>query len=469
MTSHDFRKIYTRPTRVQDLEHYIVNPVFLLPNNPLREVVYIAREGKWEAWYREDEIMKWIDGLVNRLLSKEWSIEKHLVDFDRDRGILENCTNELVEKSRIFETKEVLAAYEKVFAGWIKFVDYLWMPWAITLKVEEIFVERLKEKYPRWQDMYNALAVATKPIQMQILIEELLQWKIDGEEEAVIEKLAVEYGYLAVYSVNESGWTAADLPNQIAEIKDPQAELLKMKKERKEAIESVNKVFEQLKDEQELLELAKTIHEYVYLRTERIDVYKWTRLHDAKFYRAFEKHFDLDQGWAGHLTRSEIISALKSGELPAKEIMSARAEERYAVYLVPGETRVITDEQDIKSFVESKIPDYYKSEQKNFVEGKPAFKGKISGKVRLILRLDEVPSMKKGEILVANMTHPDYMPAIHKAAGIVTDEGGIVCHAAIISRELKIPCVMGTGEATKIFKTGEMVEVDADNGVVRRV
>ncbi len=77
--------------------------------------------------------------------------------------------------------------------------------------------------------------------------------------------------------------------------------------------------------------------------------------------------------------------------------------------------------------------------------------------------------MRKGEIIVANMTHPDYIPAIRKARAIVTDEGGVVCHAAIISRELKIPCIIGTGEATKVFKDGDRVEVDALRGVVKKI
>ena len=65
------------------------------------------------------------------------------------------------------------------------------------------------------------------------------------------------------------------------------------------------------------------------------------------------------------------------------------------------------------------------------------------------------------------MTRPELMPAVKKAKAIVTDEGGITCHAAIISRELKIPCIIGTKIATKILKDGDFVEVDANNGVIR--
>lgn len=74
-----------------------------------------------------------------------------------------------------------------------------------------------------------------------------------------------------------------------------------------------------------------------------------------------------------------------------------------------------------------------------------------------------------GDVIVAEMTSPDYVPWMKQAAGFVTDEGGLTCHAAIVARETQKPCVVGTRIATKVFKTGDMVEVDAKNGVVRRV
>jgi pyruvate,water dikinase len=70
-------------------------------------------------------------------------------------------------------------------------------------------------------------------------------------------------------------------------------------------------------------------------------------------------------------------------------------------------------------------------------------------------------------VLVTSMTTPDFIVAMKKAGAIVTDEGGLSCHAAIVSRELKIPCVIGTKIATKVFKDGDRVEVDANKGIVK--
>ena len=85
------------------------------------------------------------------------------------------------------------------------------------------------------------------------------------------------------------------------------------------------------------------------------------------------------------------------------------------------------------------------------------------------MSFDEIPKMQKGEILVASMTRPEYVPAMKKAVAIVTDEGGLMSHAAIVSRELGIPCIVGTKIATSTLKTGDIVEVDADKGIVRKI
>ena len=101
------------------------------------------------------------------------------------------------------------------------------------------------------------------------------------------------------------------------------------------------------------------------------------------------------------------------------------------------------------------------------VKGFTASRGKVTGKVKILVSSEEMNKVEEGDILVAVMTRPDYLPAMQKAAGFVTDEGGITCHAAIVAREMKKPCIIGTKVATKTFKDGDMVEIDAEKGIVR--
>lgn len=101
------------------------------------------------------------------------------------------------------------------------------------------------------------------------------------------------------------------------------------------------------------------------------------------------------------------------------------------------------------------------------LKGNCASKGKAKGKVRVLLSASDNEKLEKGEILVTFMTSPDFMSAIRKCSAIVTNLGGVTSHAAIISRELGIPCVVGTKNATEALKTGDMVEVDANKGEIK--
>jgi len=103
------------------------------------------------------------------------------------------------------------------------------------------------------------------------------------------------------------------------------------------------------------------------------------------------------------------------------------------------------------------------------IKGTLASVGKAKGKVKIINSPEDMHKMEFGDILVSVATTPSIVSAMNKASAIVTDEGGITCHAAIVSRELKIPCVVSTFVATKFLKDGDIVEVNADNGIVRRI
>lgn len=99
-------------------------------------------------------------------------------------------------------------------------------------------------------------------------------------------------------------------------------------------------------------------------------------------------------------------------------------------------------------------------------KGMPASPGIANGKVRYIKDETELEKIKEGDVLVTKMTTPDMVPAMRRANAIVTDEGGMTCHAAIVSRELQIPCIVGTTDATQVLSDGMEITVDADKGRV---
>jgi pyruvate,water dikinase len=101
-------------------------------------------------------------------------------------------------------------------------------------------------------------------------------------------------------------------------------------------------------------------------------------------------------------------------------------------------------------------------------KGTGVTKGKVRARVKVCNGVDDAfKKVKKGDILVTGMTLPDYVPVMKIASAVITNEGGITCHAAIVCRELGLPCIVGTKIATQVLKDGDLVEVDADKGVVR--
>ena len=127
---------------------------------------------------------------------------------------------------------------------------------------------------------------------------------------------------------------------------------------------------------------------------------------------------------------------------------------------------------DAKKMLSELIPVFNTSI--HILKGQIGWKGKVRARCYVIHWdaknvTDEIRRMPLGAVLIAGQTRPQLMPAIQKAAAIVTDEGGLLSHAAIVSRELGKPCVIGTKYATKVFSTGDLLDVDADIGIVKLI
>ena len=108
-------------------------------------------------------------------------------------------------------------------------------------------------------------------------------------------------------------------------------------------------------------------------------------------------------------------------------------------------------------------------EAKRFIcKGRIAVPGNIEGKVRVIAEPDQIVELQENEIIVVRMTDPDSVPYIQKAKAVITDHGGILCHAAIVCREMQKPCVVGTKIATQELHTGDFVVIDNEANVFKK-
>jgi phosphohistidine swiveling domain-containing protein len=159
---------------------------------------------------------------------------------------------------------------------------------------------------------------------------------------------------------------------------------------------------------------------------------------------------------------SEELNALPSAEVLNNRLTAYLLIDGKEVWVGP-----LAEFTEVHSEYNFKLSTDVSAELPKDVSGQIAFKGKVQGNARIVRKQRDMDKVKEGDILISPMTTPDFLPAMQKAAAFVTNEGGVTCHAAIVAREMKKPCVIGTKIATHIFKDGDLVEVDADNGVVR--
>lgn len=161
------------------------------------------------------------------------------------------------------------------------------------------------------------------------------------------------------------------------------------------------------------------------------------------------------------------LSGVLDGRISKKKVL--RRQKHYGFYFEEGEMFEFFDKKTFDKFwrlyAEEKV-----SETKE-IKGLLVSRGQggvVSGRARIITDpFKEQNKFQSGEILVASMTSPEYIIVMKKAIAIITDYGGMTCHAAIVSRELGVPCLVNTRNATKTIKTGDLIEVDADKGLVR--
>jgi phosphohistidine swiveling domain-containing protein len=155
------------------------------------------------------------------------------------------------------------------------------------------------------------------------------------------------------------------------------------------------------------------------------------------------------------------IEEVESGKIPP----ISELEKRLKSFVYTNE-KIYTNESEVERAFNVQF-EHETIETGDILKGQTAFPGKVNGKAFIMSKAEQINKFQDGQILVASTTTPDFLPAMKRAGGIISEHGGVICHAAITSRELKIPCVVGVKGATQVIKKGDLVEVDADNGVIR--
>lgn len=183
---------------------------------------------------------------------------------------------------------------------------------------------------------------------------------------------------------------------------------------------------------------------------------------DTVIRKSLQQIFPDYADFAHVLTCAEI----RTKQLPSPEELKNRTQ---GYFYAQGQLHTGKTRAQIEDLYNIELENLSQAENIEELKGMVAYKGRATGTVRRVMGVEQVPLVQEGEIIVASMTLPEFLPAMKKAAAFVTDEGGITCHAAIVARELQKPCIIGTKVATNVLQDGDTVEVDAEAGVVKKI
>jgi phosphohistidine swiveling domain-containing protein len=304
------------------------------------------------------------------------------------------------------------------------YCPFLW----ITRVLEAYYEKKMLEHVPKYikKDLQKFIAEASTPNKVKVYGKMIKMLESGVEVEKVHKKFA--------WMKSRDGFTDFYTPLELVEIR---------KHIKKENAQQKNSSV----IPKPLKELFSEVKELVFLRTDRTDKYYESMALVRPIFEEVANCMKVSfKDLAGYDARSIVSGKFESFSGPYS-------------YLYIGKNEIVQNEPVVSSLL-----NFGKEEE---INGKIAFNGLVRGRVKIVKHPSEIEKVKKGNILVCQMTFPSFIGAMQKAAAFVTDEGGLTCHAAIIARELKKPCIIGTKVATQILKDGDLVEVDANNGVVK--
>ncbi len=378
---------------------------------------------------------------------------------------------------------ELYAEQDKIHT---KLYTYGWLPVAVDM-FHNNFTKNLKSYLysvcDSKQDAENAFIVLTTPSQKTIVAQEREDFlniynkykkslkKPDEEFKTALKIHSAKWGHLGyIYAGNVKPFGPE---HYLKELQDLASSGISangiLKKERAQLKSAKNKqaaIYKKYNISKQYRNLFTTAQGFA--------LTKLVRRH-AQLFCLYSMHTSLLPEIAKRLNRTryqvqfmlygEVKEALLRGKILSKKDLQNRFKE--CVLYTEKDFEAIYTGSTLKKLTKN-LGRIFDKNQKELI-GQTAQPGYAKGVVKLILRAKDIHKMNKGDILVSIATDPDIVPAMKLAGAIVTEQGGITSHAAIVSRELGIPCVIGTKIATKILKDGDLVEVDANKGIVKKL
>ncbi|MHB8830920.1 MAG: PEP-utilizing enzyme [Patescibacteria group bacterium] len=426
------------------------------------------------VYYPTDELHKLIDDFLAKLTTEPEFLERNLKDWQA-------ACSELEEQIKTFQDVldshadfgRLKQSYESLFSSYLyEYGLSCAAQEACGLMPEVWIVPEIQVYCAQYGLDYNAtLATLTSPVDISFVTQEELElmkialYPVQKQQEAVETHVGRWYWIKNNYAdikvlpvgyfldrLREFGQDKVVIETKIGEIqKAPQ----KAKQTKSELLAKhpvseklafyirINEVFALMQDIRKSYVLRLNHYHKIFLE-QAASAKGWDPV-DLRFY-----------------TYHELMGALAEGSPLSSDELDRRR--RCLVSFTSQDSEEILSGSAAEEMIEQLEGE---TEQSQAITGMTANHGKARGTVKVVLTTHHLTKFNPGDVLVSSMTRPEMVSVMRQAAAFVTDEGGITSHAAIVSRELGIPCIIGTKIASKVLHDGDEVEVDADKGIVK--
>ena len=374
---------------------------------------------------------------------------------------------------KTLDNRTLLKTMQNFFQTYKKFAVFMIIPHILQISLTS-----------RLQSIFKSKGLNPDKILLQVSIpiretfEEKFQHQLlllatsRKEGKRITEKLNVFANQWGFYSIDNYAYLEKFNYQKVKKIigeilkshHDPKIDLSKMEKEKKKREQAYFNLCKKVNFSNDEKNLLSFLQYLIWLRTQRLMFFRKAHFYSLPLILETLRRMRIKKEDITVITFEELERFLTTGQtISTKELL--RRQKASILSYHQGKLEILSGPHRLRLWNQF----FTKKTSIQPLKGWPANRGKVKGQVRIITNRKDISKFKKGEILVTNMTNPDYVIIMGKAAAIVTDEGGITCHAAIVSRELGVPCIVGTQVATEILKDGDFVEVDAEKGIVKKI
>jgi phosphoenolpyruvate synthase/pyruvate phosphate dikinase len=354
---------------------------------------------------------------------------------------------------------ELSTEYTRYIERVLRYGGYIYTP----LAIEPLLAQEVEKVLGDNKEDHD---VVMTPVNESEMIEErksLLRMAVSKDLSGMKEHVE-RFSFLKKKGMFMEFFDDAHYKEEIEKCSSPEDELEKLEQDSESKKRSFQELLDRFPDDAYAQALLKTTNEAIFFRTWRTERIIQSSFYIVPLFKEIASRIGLsDHHDVLYVLPDELAALLEKDRGADKELIAQRKDA--FVMLILSEETLMLQGNDAKELLGRMKFTESKSDE---VKGTPAFRGKVKGKVVVVQGPEDYEKIAGCEVLVAHATVPDMVPYLDGVKGIVTEEGGILSHAAVISREMKKVCVIGTGNCTSVLKDGDVVEVDAEEGVVRK-